>query len=98
MSDFKFEPLGDRVIIKTAEVKQETASGLIIPEAAKEKLPEGHVVAVGPGRYGDDGRLIPMIVMVGNKVLYGKYAGTEIKIDDVPYLIMSQDDILGILR
>ncbi len=92
-------PLGDRVLV-TAVEKTETVSlsGIIIPDSAKEKPQEGLIVAAGKGRLGDDGRLIPMDVKVGDKVLYGKYSGTEIKIDGKTYLIMHQDDILGIIE
>lgn len=95
----KFQPLGDRIIIQAIEKTAETSKSglLIIPDSAKEKPQEGEVVAVGKGRIGDDGRLIPMDVSVGDHVLYGKYAGTEVKIDGTPYLIMHQDDILGII-
>ncbi len=92
-------PLGDRVLITTAEKKQEVSlSGIIIPDSAKEKPQEGLIVAAGKGKIGEDGRLIPMDVKVGDKVLYGKYSGTEIKIDGTTYLIMHQDDILGIIE
>lgn len=93
-------PLGDRVLIVAVEKTEETSrSGLIIiPDSAKEKPQEGKIVAAGKGRLGDDGRLIPMDVKVGDIVLYGKYSGTEIKIDGKTYLIMHQDDILGIIE
>jgi len=92
-------PLGDRVLIKPVEKTEEISrGGLIIPDSAKEKPQEGEIVAAGKGRLGDDGRLIPMDVKVGDKVLYGKYSGTEIKIDGKTLLIMHQDDILGIIE
>lgn len=92
-------PLGDRVLITAAEKKEEVSlSGIIIPDSAKEKPQEGLIVACGKGRLGEDGKLIPMDVKVGDKVLYGKYSGTEIKIDGKTYLIMHQDDILGIIE
>jgi len=95
----KFQPLGDRIIIKAVEKTEETSKSglLIIPDSAKEKPQEGEVIVVGKGRIGEDGHLIPMDVTVGDHVLYGKYAGTEVKIDGTPFLIMHQDDILGII-
>jgi len=91
-------PLGDRVLVTAVEKTEEIRGGLIIPDSAKEKPQEGVIVAAGRGRLGDDGRLIPMDVKVGDKVLYGKYSGTEIKIDGKTFLIMHQDDILGIIE
>lgn len=91
-------PLGDRVLITALEKTEEIRSGLIIPDSAKEKPQEGKIVAAGKGRLGEDGKLIPMDVKVGDTVLYGKYSGTEIKIDGKTYLIMHQDDILGIIE
>lgn len=93
------KPLGDRVLVAAVE-KTETVSlsGIIIPDSAKEKPQEGLIIAAGNGRLGDDGRLIPMDVKVGDKVLYGKYSGTEIKIDGKTYLIMHQDDLLGVVE
>jgi len=91
-------PLGDRVLVTAVEKTEEIRGGLIIPDSAKEKPQEGLIVAAGRGRLGDDGRLIPMDVKVGDKVLYGKYSGTEIKIDGKTFLIMHQDDILGIIE
>jgi chaperonin GroES len=87
-------PFGDRVVIKPLPAVEEK-SGLIIPESAKEKPLEGEIIACGPGRYMDNGMLFPMSVWVGQKVLYGRYSGTEIKLDGQDYLIMHQDDILG---
>ena len=93
----KLTPLGDRVLVKSIEKKEEKKGGIIIPETAKEKPQEGEIIAVGKGKISDDGKLIPMDVKVGDKILYGKYSGTEVKIDDIEYLIMHQDDILGII-
>lgn len=93
----KIKPLGDRVLVKPIEKEDEKKGGIIIPDTAKEKPQEGEVIAVGPGKRDDDGKLIPMDVKTGDKILYGKYSGTEIKLDDEEYLIMHQDDILGIL-
>jgi len=94
----KIKPLGDRVIVEPLEQKEVKKGGIIIPDTAKEKPQEGKVIAVGPGKIDEDGKKIPMDVKVGDKVLYGKYSGTEIKIDDKEYLIMHQDDILGIIE
>lgn len=94
----KIRPLGDRVIVKPKETAEEKKGGIIIPDTAKEKPQEGEVVAVGPGKVTEDGKTIKMDVKVGDRVLYGKYSGTEIKIDDVEHLIMHQDDILGIIE
>jgi chaperonin GroES len=93
----KLTPLGDRVMVKALESKEVKKGGIIIPDTAKEKPQEGEVKAVGKGKIGEDGKLIPMDVKVGDKILYGKYSGTEIKIDDQEYLIMHQEDILGII-
>jgi chaperonin GroES len=93
----KLKPLGDRVVVKPLEQKEVKKGGIIIPDTAKEKPQEGEVVAVGKGKVADDGKLIAMEVKVGDKILYGKYSGTEIKLEDVEYLIMHQDDILGII-
>jgi chaperonin GroES len=93
----KLRPLGDRVLVKAIEKKDEIRSGLIIPDTAKEKPQEGEIIAAGKGKVGDDGKLIPMDVKAGDKILYGKYSGTEIKIEGQEYLIMHQDDILGLI-
>ncbi|MFA5779969.1 MAG: co-chaperone GroES [Elusimicrobiota bacterium] len=94
----KIRPLGDRVIVKPAEEKEIKKGGIIIPDTAKEKPQEGDVIAVGPGKVDETGKKIPMDVKAGDKILYGKYSGTEIKIDDKEYLIMHQEDILGIVE
>jgi len=94
----RLRPLGDRVLVKAVEKKEELRSGLIIPDTAKEKPQEGEIVAAGKGKIGEDGKLIPMDVKPGDKILYGKYSGTEIKIEGQDYLIMHQDDILGIVE
>ena len=93
----KIKPLSDRVLVKALEKENEKKGGIIIPDTAKEKPQEGEVIAVGPGKRDDEGKLIPMDVKAGDKILYGKYSGTEIKLEDVEYLIMHQEDILGIL-
>ena len=92
------QPLGDRVLVKPIEKGEERKGGIIIPDTAKEKPMEGKIVSAGPGKRDDSGKLIPMDVKAGDRILYGKYSGTEIKIDDEELLIMHQDDILGILN
>ncbi len=94
----KVRPLHDRVIVERVEEEQKTAGGIIIPDTAKEKPQEGKVIAVGPGRSDKDGKLIPMDVKKGDRILFGKYSGTEIKIDGTEYVIMRVDDILGVLE
>ena len=96
MKDVKITPLGDRLIVKPIE-RETMKGGIIIPDTAKEKPMEGEVLAAGPGKMDDKGNRIKMDVKVGDKVLYGKYSGTEIKLDDETYLIIHQDEILGIL-
>lgn len=92
-------PLSDRVLVKRLENEEKTSpGGIIIPDTAKEKPQEGEVVAVGPGKMLEDGKVQPMNVKAGNRVLFGKYAGTDVKIDDEDYLIMREDDILGVLE
>ncbi|MDR1122551.1 MAG: co-chaperone GroES [Endomicrobium sp.] len=92
------KPLGEKILVKPAEVKEVKKGGIIIPDTAKEKPQEGEIVAVGRGKKTEDGKIIALEVKVGDKVLYGKYSGTEVKFDDKEYLIMSQDDILGIIE
>ncbi len=94
----KVRPLNDRVLIKRLEAKESMRGGIIIPDTAKEKPMEGEVIAVGPGKLDEAGKLMPMSVKAGNKVLVGKYAGTEIKIDDVEHIIVREDEILGIVE
>lgn len=91
-------PLADRVLIKPLEPKEVKKGGIIIPDTAQEKPQEGEVIAVGKGKTTEDGKVVPMEVKVGDKVLYGKYSGTEIKINDVEYLIMREEDILAIVN
>src|SRR4029077_13776318 len=93
----QLKPLGDRVLVKAVEKKDEIRSGIIIPETAKEKPQEGEIIAVGKGKVTEDGKVLPMDVKAGDRILYGKYSGTEIKIEGQEYLIMHQEDILGIL-
>ena len=96
MSEVKIKPLGDRLIVKPIE-RETMKGGIIIPDTAKEKPMEGEVLAAGPGKLDKNGNRTPMDVKVGDKVLYGKYSGTEIKLDNETYLIIHQDEILGIL-
>ena len=93
----KLKPLGDRVLVEPIEREEVTASGIYVPETAKERPQEGLVVAVGPGRKDDDGDLIPMDVKKGDRVLYAKYGGTEVKLEEKKYLILKESDILAIL-
>jgi chaperonin GroES len=93
----KFRPLHDRVVVKRVDAESKTASGIIIPDNAKEKPSEGEVVAVGPGGRDEAGKLIPIDVRAGDRVLFGKWSGTEVKIDGVEYLIMKESDIMGVL-
>jgi chaperonin GroES len=93
----EIKPLGDRVLVVRIEEKQKTTGGIIIPDTAKEKPQEGKIAAVGPGKWDENGKRIPLEVKKGNLVLFGKYAGSEIKIDGVDYLIMREDDIQGII-
>ena len=92
------KPLGDRVLVKAVEENEQVRGGIIIPDTAKEKPQQGEIKAVGPGKRGEDGTILPMNVKVGQVVLYGKYAGTEVKIDGEDYLIMSESDIYGIVE
>jgi len=94
----KIRPLHDRVIVKRVEEEEKTKGGIIIPDTAKEKHAEGKIIAMGNGRVGDDGKLIPMDVKVGDRILFSKYGGTEVKIDGTDYLIMRQDDVLGVIE
>jgi chaperonin GroES len=93
----KFRPLHDRVVVKRIEAEEKTAGGIIIPDTAKEKPQQGEVVAVGPGGRDEAGKLIPIDVQPGDRVLFGKWSGTEVKIDGVEYLIMKESDIMGVL-
>lgn len=93
-----FRPLSDRILVERVEENEKTKGGIIIPDTAKEKPAEGKVVATGNGRMGEDGKLLPMDVKVGDTVLFSKYGGTEVKIDGIDYLIMRQDDVLGVVE
>lgn len=94
----KIKPLQDRIIVKRLEEEEKTKGGIIIPDAAKEKPQEGKVIAVGDGKVLDNGQKFALTVKVGDKVLFGKYAGTEIKIDGEEHLILREDDVLGIVE
>ncbi len=94
----KFRPLHDRVVIRRIEQNERTAGGIIIPDTAKEKPMEGEVVAVGPGGRNEDGKLQPMDVKAGDRILFGKWSGTEVKIDGEDLLIMKESDILGVIQ
>lgn len=92
------KPLGDRLVVEPQEQEQTTASGLVLPETAKEKPQQGSVIAVGPGRRDDDGARIPLDVSVGDVVLYAKYGGTEIKVEEKKLLILKESDVLAIVE
>jgi chaperonin GroES len=94
----KIRPLQDRVIVKRLEEEEKTKGGIIIPDTAKEKPQEGKVIAVGKGKMTEDGKLIPLDVKVGDKILFGKYSGTEVKIEGEEHLIMREEDILGVIE
>ena len=94
----KIQPLNDRVLVVGIEEKGKTTGGIIIPDTAKERPQEGKVVAVGPGKWDENGKRIPLEVKNGDRVLFGKYAGNEIRIDGMEHLIMKEDDILGIME
>jgi len=91
-------PLSDRILVQRVEGDEKTKGGIIIPDTAKEKPAEGKVVATGNGRMGEDGKLLPMDVKVGDRILFSKYGGTDVKIDGTDYLILRQDDVLGVIE
>jgi len=93
----KFRPLHDRVLVKRIEEKEKTIGGIIIPDTAKEKPMEGEVVAIGNGTTNDSGTVLPLTVKIGDRILFGKWSGTEIKLDNVDYIVMKESDIMGIL-
>ena len=97
MADFKIKPLADRVIVKPNPAEEKTKSGIILPDTAKEKPIEGTVVAVGPGKVTEDGKTVELSIKEGDKVLYGKYSGTEVTVDDEEFLIMRESDIFGVI-
>jgi chaperonin GroES len=94
----KIRPLQDRVMVKRLEEEQKTAGGIIIPDTAKEKPQKGEIIAAGPGKKDENGKLIPLDVKAGDKVLFSKYAGTEIKVEGEELLIMREDDIMGVIE
>ncbi len=94
----KIRPLGDRILVRRVEEAETMQGGIIIPDTAKEKPTQGEIIAVGPGKKKNDGSLVPMDVAKGDKVLMSKYAGTEVKIDGEEYLILREDDVLGVLE
>ena len=96
MADFNLKPLEDRIVVKPGEGEETTVSGIVIPDTAKEKPQEGEVVAVGPGRF-EDGTRVPLDVSVGNKVIYSKYGGTEVKFGGEDYLVLSARDVLAVV-
>ena len=97
MAKLKFRPLHDRVVVRRLEADQKTKGGIIIPDTVKEKPSEGEIVAVGPGGRDEAGKLIPIDLKSGDRVLFGKWSGTEVKIDGVDYLIMKESDVMGVL-
>jgi len=94
----KIRPLHDRILVERVEEKEQVRGGIIIPDTAKEKPQQGKVIAVGKGKVNDDGKLTPLDVKVGDKILFGKYSGSEIKIDGEEHLIMREEDILGVVE
>jgi chaperonin GroES len=94
----KFRPLHDRVVVRRIEGEQKTAGGIIIPDTAKEKPQEGEIIAVGPGGRDESGKLIPIDLKVGDRVLFGKWSGTEVKIDGEELLIMKESDVMGVIE
>ncbi|HPA15216.1 MAG TPA: co-chaperone GroES [Desulfobacterales bacterium] len=94
----KLRPLQDRILVQRLEEEKTTKGGIIIPDTAKEKPAEGKIVSVGNGKIGDDGKRIPLELKVGNRILFGKYSGTEVKIEGEEYLIMREDDVLGVIE
>jgi len=94
----KFRPLHDRVVVRRVESEEKTAGGIIIPDTAKEKPQEGEIVAVGPGSRDESGKLVPLDVKAGDRILFGKWSGTEVKIDGQDYLIMKESDVMGIIE
>jgi len=98
MAKLKIRPLGDRIVVEPLEAEEKTKGGIILPDSAKEKPQEGKVVAVGKGKIGEDGKPVPMEIKVGDKVLYGKYSGTEITIGDKEYIILKEEDILAVVE
>ena len=94
----KVQPLGDRILVEVLEAKEKTKGGIVLPDTAKEKPQEAKVVAAGKGKISDDGKVIPLQVKVGDKILFGKYTGAEITVDDKEYLILKEEDVLAIVK
>ena len=94
----KFRPLHDRILVRRVEVEEKTAGGIIVPDTAKEKPQEGEVIAAGPGARGDSGQLQPLDVKVGDRILFGKWSGTEIKLNGEDLIIMKESDVLGVIE
>src|SRR6202163_211999 len=94
----KFRPLHDRVVVKRIDAEEKSAGGIIIPDTAKEKPSQGEIIAVGPGGRDESGKLIPLDVKAGDRILFGKWSGTEVKIDGVEYLIMKESDVMGVIE
>ena len=94
----KFRPLHDRVVVKRIDAEEKSAGGIIIPDTAKEKPSQGEIIAVGPGGRDEAGKLVPLDVKAGDRILFGKWSGTEVKIDGVEYLIMKESDIMGVIE
>ena len=94
----KFRPLHDRVVVRRIGAEEKTAGGIIIPDTAQEKPSQGEIVAVGPGERDEGGELIPIDLKIGDRVLFGKWSGTEVRLDSVDYLIMKESDIMGVLQ
>jgi chaperonin GroES len=98
MSEIEIRPLGDRVVVRATEQAKQSPGGIIVPETAKEKPQEGVVIAIGPGRRNDKGDVIPLGLRVGNRIIYSKYSGSEIKLDGNEYLIVSEKDVLAVVK
>ena len=98
MQNQKIQPLGDRVLVEPLEAEEKTSGGIVIPDTAKEKQQKGKVIAIGKGRVSEEGKLTPLEVKVNDHVLFGRYAGSEVKIGTTDYLIIKEDDILGIIK
>ena len=98
MAKSKFRPLHDRVVVRRVESESKTAGGIIIPDTAKEKPQEGEIIAVGSGARDESGKLVPLDVKAGDRILFGKWSGTEVKIDGQEYLIMKESDVMGIVE
>src|SRR5712691_10110752 len=97
-SPMKFRPLHDRVVVRRLEGEEKTAGGIIIPDTAKEKPQEGEVIAVGPGARDESGKLVPLDLKAGDRILFGKWSGTEVKLDGQEYLIMKESDVMGVIE